>query len=140
MDKPAQWALVGAAWFLAISVAVLGFLAWRHLAGGIEVAPALQGSEAALAIGATAICPVTGQKVVVGPNTPHVVYQNRVYYFSDQADAAGLLPRRRFLMDPEAILHPGAAPTLAQQAQTAVAAATAVPLATPVPTRVPAKP
>lgn len=150
MEKPAQWALVGAAWFLALSVAVLGCLAW-HRFGAMPAVPAggpPQGSEAELAEGATAICPVTGHKLVVSAATPRVIYQSRVYYFDDKPDAAGILPKRRFLSDPEAILHPGLAPTLEQQTLAANAALTATvahsvptlaptPLPTAVPTAVP---
>ena len=128
MDKPAQWALVGAAWFLALSVAILGFLTWRHFvpSGVAPMASAeLGGSAAELAPGATAVCPVTGQKLVISATTPKVIYKDRVYYFSDQPDAAGVLPKRRFLMDPEAVLHPGAAPTLEEQGQAAAAALSA---------------
>ena len=73
-------------------------------------------------MGASAICPVSGQKLVVTAKTPKVIYKDRVYYFYDQPDAAGILPKRRFLMDPEAMLRPGAGPTLEQQGQAAAAA------------------
>lgn len=129
MDKPAQWALVGAAWFLALSVALLGFLAWHHFAASPDAATAGAsapgGSEAELALGTHAICPVSGEKLVISAKTPKVIYKDRVYYFYDLPDAAGILPKRRFLMDPEAVLHPGAAPTLEQQGQAAAAALSA---------------
>ena len=125
MEKPAQWALVGAAWFMALTVAVIGFLAWRHFEASTAAAnPPLLGSEAPLANGATAICPVTHEKVVVGPSTPHLVYMDNVYYFSATADAAGIEPKRRFLLDPEAYVHPGAPkPAFPPEEPTAVPAA-----------------
>ncbi len=114
MEKPAQWALVGAAWFLALTVAVIGFVAWRHFDAASQAAAAQasaqNGSSAPLADGETAICPVTHEKVIVGPATPHVVYMDHVYYFSTGLDPAGHDPKRRFLMDPESFVHPGAAP------------------------------
>lgn len=136
MDKPAQWALVGAAWFLAISVSLLGFLAYRHFgAGGPAVTAASAGSVGELAVGASAVDPVTGSPVVVGTDTPHVVYQDRVYYFSSLSDAAGIMPKRRFLMDPESYVHPGLVPSLSTQA--AVAEATAVAAGRSLPTPFP---
>jgi hypothetical protein len=150
MEKPAQWALVGAAWFLALTVAAIGFVAWRHFdalsqaAGASAVAQS--GSAGPLADGETALCPVTHEKVVVGPNTPRVVYLDHVYYFSSTLDAAGHDPKRRFLMDPESFVHPGAAPPLeagsaAPEAVPAAAPAavpTALPTAVPVPAPRPA--
>ena len=116
MEKPAQWALVGAAWFLALTVAVIGFFAWRLFEGSVRdkqaQAQVQAGFEAPLTDGAKAVCPVTHETVVVGPGTPHVVYLDRVYYFSTTVDAAGHDPKRRFLMDPESFVHPGQAPQL----------------------------
>jgi hypothetical protein len=116
MEKPAQWALVGAAWFMALTVAILGFFAWRMFeANGLAKpasAAAQPGAEAPLQDGATAICPVTHETVVVGPSTPRLVYMDRVYYFSSTQDIDGHDPKRRFLMDPESFVHPGLAPTL----------------------------
>ncbi len=113
MEKPAQWALVGAAWFLALTIAIVSVLAWRHFEGlpaaGVP-APGVAGSPQALPEGATAICPVTHEKVMIGPATPHVVYMDRVYYFSTTLDASGREPKRAFLMDPEFYVHPGSAP------------------------------
>ncbi|MGH7441502.1 MAG: hypothetical protein ACREKE_02385 [bacterium] len=107
MDKPAQWALVGAAWFLALAVALFGFLCWQRLG---HARPVLV-SEAAVATAAapsppvqTAVCPVTGEHIVVGPDTPQVVYLGRTYYFSADRDAQGNDARTRFLMNPDAWL------------------------------------
>jgi hypothetical protein len=146
MEKPAQWALVGAAWFLALTVAAIGFFAWRTFeANGLakpSSAAAQPGAEAPLQDGATAICPVTHETVVVGPSTPRVVYMDRVYYFSNTQDLAGHDPKRRFLMDPESFVHPGLAPTLeagplptlvAAVAPSNAAAAASLAVPTPVP-------
>ncbi|HTB22256.1 MAG TPA: hypothetical protein VK914_06085 [bacterium] len=113
MDRPAQWALVGAAWFLALSVAVFGYLAWQRLE---RVAPSSPQETAAAAVWAvqsdgTALCPVTGERVSVGPDTPRVTYLGRTYYFSGEKDSSGVDARTRFLMDPESWLqHRPAAP------------------------------
>jgi hypothetical protein len=112
VDRPAQWALVGAAWFLALSVAVFGFLAWQRLerAAPLNVPQAAAGAWSVQTDG-TALCPVTGQRITVGPDTPRVVYLGRTYYFSDERDASGVDARTRFLMDPESWLgHRTAAP------------------------------
>jgi YHS domain-containing protein len=140
MDKPAQWALVGAAWFLALSVALLGFLAFRHFEAKSALTAATAGSLGELALGSSAVDPVTGATVTVGADTPRVVYQDRVFYFSNVSDAAGILPKRRFLMDPENYVHPGLVPNLSTQA--AIAEATVVAsapkgLPTPFPTAIP---
>jgi YHS domain-containing protein len=101
MDKKAQWALVGAAWFLALSVAGLGWLAWSHF-GRTENSTA----------GFTTVtngqvhCPVTGESVQAVSSTPHVSYMGVTYYFSTAADGDGHDARTRFLMDPESFLHP----------------------------------
>jgi hypothetical protein len=151
MEKPAQWALVGAAWFLALTVAVIGFFAWRLFESNAQAkqasAQVQAGYEAPLADGAKAVCPVTHETVVVGPATPHVVYLDRVYYFSTTVDAAGHDPKRRFLMDPESFVRPGQAPQLesgplptlvaSPPPQAAAPAATALPAPTPVPTLAP---
>jgi hypothetical protein len=122
VDKPAQWALVGAAWFLAVSVAVFGFLAWQRLgavrpqagppAASVAGPAAAAGSASpwALQPDGTALCPVTGQRVQVGPDTPTVTYLGNTYYFSGDKDASGQDARTRFLMDPDSWLHRGAAP------------------------------
>ena len=105
MDKKAQWALVGAAWFLALSVAVLGFLGWRHFspkAVDPAVVYALHGDG-------KAICPVTGKTLQVSDATPRINYQGVTYYFSSDSDAEGRDARTRFLMDPESFLRPAAA-------------------------------
>jgi hypothetical protein len=118
MDKPAQWALVGAAWFLALTVAVIGFLAWRHfeaISGPLAVA----GTAAPLQDGATAICPVTKERIVIAKDTPQLVYKERVFYFSKTLDAAGREPKRLFLMDPEFYANPGT-PPLAERIPTPV--------------------
>lgn len=140
MDKPAQWALVGAAWFLALSVALLGFLALRHFEAKSALTPATAGSLGELAPGSSAVDPVTGATLTVGPDTPRVVYQDRVYYFSNVSDAAGILPKRRFLMDPENYVHPGLVPNLSTQSaivEATVVASTPKGLPTPFPTAVP---
>ena len=105
MDKKAEWALVGAAWFLAISVAVFGWLAWRHFGPPPSNAPAWT-----VASDGTARCPVTGKRVAAVPETPHVDYQDHTYYFAADKDEQGLDARTRFLMDPEAWLHRSPAP------------------------------
>jgi hypothetical protein len=121
VDKPVQWALVGAAWFLAGSVAVFGFLTWQRLGSirtpaGTLAAPlgnaAATGSSSpwALQSDGTALCPVTGQRIQVGPDTPTVTYLGNTYYFSGDKDASGQDARTRFLMDPDSWLHRGAAP------------------------------
>lgn len=101
MDKPAQWALVGAAWFLALSVALFGFLAWQRLGRTPPPIPRGGASYAVQADG-TAVCPVTGEQVQVGPDTPTVTYLGHAYYFSTDKDAQGEDARTRFLMDPDA--------------------------------------
>jgi len=105
-------------------VAVIGFVAWRHFDAGSQAATAQaaaqNGSAGPLADGETAICPVTHEKVIVGPATPHVVYMDHVYYFSTTPDPAGHDPKRRFLMDPESFVHPGAAPPADAAAPTAL--------------------
>jgi hypothetical protein len=141
MEKPAQWALVAAAWFLALTVALLGWLAYRRfIALPAAAAAAVAGAEAPLAPGASAVCPVTKQTVTVGPETPSVVYQGRVYYFSDEKDAAGHSAKTRFLMDPQAYLGGSAAP--APETGASAPAPTAVPAAPPtaVPTPLPTAP
>lgn len=133
MEKPAQWALVGAAWFLALSIAILGFLVWQHLersSTGPVVGTAAVGDTAELAVGASTVCPVTGEKLVVAADTPRLVYQDRVYYFSAKADAAGTLPKRRFLMDPESFVHPGVAPALVAPTPLPTVPSVAAPVAT----------
>lgn len=102
MDKKAQWALVGAAWFLALSVAALGWLAWRGLAG-----PGAAPLGAAGAVrGGLARCPVTGESVQALSSTPQVDYLGTVYFFSTARDGEGRDARTRFLMDPGAYLKP----------------------------------
>lgn len=102
MDKKAEWALVGAAWFLALSVAGLGWLAWRHFNPG----PSDPRAVYALHDDGSAICPVTGRRLQIDANTPKVDYQGHVYYFANDVDAQGLDARTRFLMDPESYLSP----------------------------------
>lgn len=104
MDKKAEWALVGAAWFLAISVAGLGYLGWRYFApksSDPKVVYALQADGKAL-------CPVTGKSLQVGDATPRINYQGTEYFFAADVDAEGRDARTRFLMDPEAYLRPQA--------------------------------
>jgi hypothetical protein len=145
MDKPAQWALVGAAWFLALTVAVIGFVAWRHFeaqaAAARLVLAAAQGSDAPLPEGTAAICPVTKEHLIVAKDTPHLVYKERHYYFSKSLDAAGHEPKRLFVMDPEFYASPGTPPLAerlsAPEATAAEPTAVPTPLATPVPTLAP---
>ena len=103
MEKRAQWALVGAAWFLALSVAGLGLLAYRHWAAPTAVA-APPVAAWGLRSDGTAPCPVTGQLIQVLTSTPKVDYQGQVYYFSSDKDASGTDARMRFLMDPDSFL------------------------------------
>ena len=104
MDKKAQWALVGAAWFLALAVGVLGWLAWRHF-----LAPQPSPAAAyALQADGSAVCPVTGKKLAVDDKTPRVDYQGTVYYFAADVDAEGRDARTRFLMAPDTFLRPPA--------------------------------
>jgi len=111
MDKPAQWALVGAAWFLALSVALFGFLAWQGLGHGAPPRGPQDSTALALQSDGTALCPVTGQRVLVGLDTPKLTYLGRTYYFSSDKDAEGQDARTRFLMDPDAWLkRQGSAP------------------------------
>jgi YHS domain-containing protein len=105
MEKKAQWALVGAAWFLAGTIALFGWLAWQRF--GVEKDPLAAFAPAA---DGTVRCPVTGEKLQAVSGTPQVVYQGRTYYFSGAKDPEGQDARTRFLMDPERYLHPGAAP------------------------------
>ena len=100
MDKKAEWALVGAAWFLALSVAALGWLAWRHF----NPKPADPAAVYALHEDGFALCPVTGQRLHVDDSTPKVDYMDHVYYFSKDVDAQGHDARTRFLMDPDSFL------------------------------------
>jgi hypothetical protein len=141
MDKPAQWALVGAAWFLALSVAVIGFLAWRHFETQAVAAQLVltvaQGSATPLPLGAQAICPVTKEHLIIAADTPTLVYKERYYYFSKGLDSAGHEAKRLFLLDPEYYANPGTLP-LAERiaAQNALLPEpTAVP--TPLPTVAP---
>ena len=106
MEKRAQWALVGAAWFLAVSVAVIGFLAYERLAAPAAANAAAVGQHR----DGTAICPVTGQVLQVLTSTPKVDYLGTVYYFSGDQDAQGLDARTRFLMDPDKYLKAPSAP------------------------------
>jgi YHS domain-containing protein len=101
MDKPAQWALVGAAWFLAISVAVVGFLALERLG---PAHPEAAAAGVSVQDAGAVLCPVTGKRIIVGPDTPKVIYLGKTYYFSDDRDADGVDARSRFLMDPESYL------------------------------------
>lgn len=111
MDKKAEWSLVGAAWFLALSVGGFGYLAWRRLG---PAAPAASTAPAADAWGlkadGTARCPVTGEILRVVSSTPQVDYLGHVYYFSLATDSQGLDARTRFLMDPDSFLKAAPAP------------------------------
>lgn len=103
MDKKAQWALVGAAWFMAGTVAVVSWKAWQRF--GVERDPfaAFQVAE-----DGTVRCPVTGEKLQALSSTPQVVYLGKTYYFSGAKDGEGRDARTRFLMQPDLYLHPGA--------------------------------
>jgi hypothetical protein len=110
MDKPAQWALVAAAWFTAVCVAGIAFMAWRHFDRvAVQAAEAALplGTVEALPLGATALCPVTKEKLLVAADTPQLVYRDLHYYFAKSGP--GGEPKRLFLMDPELYLHPGLA-------------------------------
>jgi|GEM_PF-3041963 YHS domain-containing protein len=104
MEKRAQWALVGAAWFFALSVAGLGFMAYRRLNSPPAAAAAPPASTWGLRSDGTALCPVTGEVLQVVSSTPRVDYVGAVYYFSADKDGQGLDARMRFLMDPERYL------------------------------------
>jgi len=108
VDKSAQWALVAAAWFIALSVALFGYLAWQRLG---QPRPVMAASDQwGVQADGTALCPVTGKRVPVGPRTSKVTYLGRTYYFSDDKDAQGEDARTRFLMDPDSWLKRQAAP------------------------------
>lgn len=126
MDKNAQWALVAAAWFLALSVALLGWLGYRHLNRASSTAVELAG-DGIVPLGDRAICPVTRQSLVVDAQTAHAIYRGRTYYFASGRDERGREHRTLFLMDPEAYLsgQPGVRPTALGSP---VAEATAVPV------------
>jgi len=108
MEKKAQWALVGAAWFFVLSVTGLGLLAYRRF-GAPAVVAAPPASTWGLRSNGTALCPVTGQVLQVLSFTPKVDYLGSVYYFSLDKDGQGLDARTRFLMDPDRYLK--SAPT-----------------------------
>jgi YHS domain-containing protein len=102
MDKKAQWALVGAAWFLSLTVAGLGWLAWERF-GKAAADP----SQAFIEVsGGRVRCPVTGESVMAVSATPHVDLGGQTYYFSAALDGEGHDARTRFLMDPDKYLHP----------------------------------
>ena len=103
MDNRAQWALVGAAWFLALSVAVLGYLGYRHFAAPAQGPPTDVGLAQPLAPGSKATCPVTRAELTVGADTPSAVYKGQTYYFAP-ATVGGKDNKTLFLMDPERYL------------------------------------
>jgi YHS domain-containing protein len=103
MDKKAQWALVGAAWFLAGTVALFGWLAWQRF--GVQKDPLAAFHPAA---DGSVRCPVTGETLQAVSSTPQIVYQGQTYYFSTAKDGEGRDARTRFLMQPDLYLHPGA--------------------------------
>ena len=109
MDKKAQWSLVAAVWFIALSVAVFGYLIWRRVAPAGAAAPLTAQSLLPQANGSVR-CPVTGEDLQVGADTPTVNYRGQTYYFSKAKDANGLDARTRFLMDPEHYVSPTAQP------------------------------
>jgi YHS domain-containing protein len=99
MEKQAQWALVAAAWVMAIGVLGLGAYAIIHFG---NAGPA---SGAALSLKNTGtaqnpIDPVDGQAVTLSPDTPHASYNGNDYYFDDQKDLYGRDHKTIFLMDP----------------------------------------
>ena len=114
MDKNAQWALVAAAWFLALSVALLGWLGYRHLNRPVAVAAEPAGGGI-VPLGDRAICPVTHQSLVVDAKSSQAVSRGRTYYFAPGRDERGREYRTLFLMDPEAYLsgQPSLRPTVA---------------------------
>jgi len=139
VGRLAQWALVGAAWFMAASVAGFGYLLWRHSSiVSAPVAASVQGGAGLYGPNGTfAVCPVTGERVSIDGTTPKVDYLGTLYYFSRQKDSEGNDARARFLMNPEAYVHPGSAglsPTAAAiptSAPTPLTAPTATPTGTP---------
>lgn len=134
MDKLAQWSLVAAAWFLALAVAVLGYVVLQRISPPKPSDPL---SVYAQAADGTARCPVTAERIVVAPDTPKVSYQGRVYYFSHAVDGEGRDARTRFLMNPEAYLHGGPALPAEAPTQAAPASATAAVRPAAVPTQAP---
>ncbi|HTB35013.1 MAG TPA: hypothetical protein VK842_09125 [bacterium] len=109
MDRKAQWSLVGAAWFAALSVSLFSYLNWRR--GGTGGAPAALTAQSLVPQSNGSVrCPVTGELIQVGPDTPTVNYRGQTYYFSTSKDANGLDARTRFLMDPDHYLSPPAQP------------------------------
>ena len=90
MDKKAQWAMVGAFWFLALGVVGIGWYTFVQR-------PSVDGSGR---LPSSAVCPVTGKDLRVSPQTPSVRYQDKLYFFAAGEDAAGHSPRDLFLMDP----------------------------------------
>lgn len=108
MDKKALWSLVGAAWFAALSVGVFGYLIWRH--GATQGQPGPLTAQSLVPSNGSVRCPVTGELLTLGPDTPTVNYRGQIYYFSLSKDANGLDARTRFLMDPDRYLSPTAQP------------------------------
>jgi len=115
VDKKAQWSLVAAAWFAALSVSLFSYLNWQRgaapaPAGGVAPAPASGPQSLVPQANGTVRCPVTGELLLVKPDTPTVNYRGQTYYFSTTKDANGLDARTRFLMDPDHFLSPNAQP------------------------------
>ncbi len=97
MDKKAQWGLVSAAWFLALSVAGLGYLALQRSSQPVsETQGAAEGSAPK-----EATCPVTKRHLQVDATTPKFTYKDRDFYFADDTDEKGRSAKQRFVMDPE---------------------------------------
>jgi hypothetical protein len=109
VDRKAQWSLVAAVWFIALSVAVFGFLIWRRIAPPAAAAPLTAQSLVPQANGSVR-CPVTGESIQVGPDTPTVNYRGQTYYFATAKDSDGLDARTRFLMAPDRYVSPTAQP------------------------------
>jgi len=109
VDRKAQWSLVAAAWFIALNVAVFGFLIWRRVGPAAAAAPLTTQSLVPQANGSVR-CPVTGESLQIRADTPTVNYRGQTYYFSTAKDANGLDARTRFLMDPEHYVSPSAQP------------------------------
>lgn len=122
MDKKAQWGLVSAAWFLALSVTGLGYLALKKLDAPVVAEQGV--SEGSVVT--EAICPVTKRRLQLQPNTPKLNYKGRDFYFADDVDEKGHTAKQRFLMDPELFLTGISTTTIDE--------------ATPVPTRAPTPP
>jgi YHS domain-containing protein len=97
MDKQAQWALVAAAWVLAIGIICMGLYAIYHFS---NAAPVVETAVRVFGTAQNPICPVDGDPVVLGPDTPSVNYNGNTYYFCGHKDTLGRDHKMLFLMDP----------------------------------------